>query len=58
MKHTSSTGKATDYLALLSPPSQLIECSVIPPLSNSDHDGIHLIMKWSCTISYPMKEGR
>ena len=46
--HTNSSGKATLIdLALLSSPSQLVECSVIPPLCNSDHDGINLILKWS-----------
>ena len=32
-------------LALISSSSKLKECSVIPPLSNSDHDGIHLALR-------------
>ena len=33
-------------LASLSNPSCCEECSVIPPLSNSDHNGISLTLKW------------
>ena len=32
-------------LALLSDPSQLVDCIVIPPLANSDHFGIQLTIK-------------
>jgi len=32
-------------LALLSEPSQLVNCEVIPPLGNSDHNGIDLTLK-------------
>ena len=32
-------------LVLLSAPSQLVSCNVIPPLGNSDHNGIHLTLK-------------
>ena len=50
--HTSSSGKATLIdLLLLSSPSQLKECSVIPPLCNSDNDGINLILKYSYSNS-------
>ena len=50
--HTSFSGKATLIdLVLLSSPSQLKECSVIPPLCNSDNDGINLILKWSYSNS-------
>ena len=50
--HTSSSGKETLIdLALLSSPSQRKECSVIPPLCNSNYDGINLILKWSYSNS-------
>ena len=32
-------------LALILSSSKLKECSVIPPLSNSDHDGVHLVLR-------------
>ena len=32
-------------IALISTPEKLKECSIIPPISNSDHNG--LILKWS-----------
>ena len=34
-------------LVLLPTTSQLKKCSVIPPLCNSDHNGIVLVLKWS-----------
>lgn len=34
-------------LVLLSVPSQLVNCNVIPPLGNSDHSGISVTLKWS-----------
>ena len=44
--HVSHNGKETLIdLALISSSSKLKECSVIPPLSNSDHDGIHLALR-------------
>ena len=33
-------------LVLMSNPSSLQHCSVIPPLSNSDHNGVELSIKW------------
>ena len=33
-------------LAVLSAPSQLVACDVIPPLGNVDHSGIHIHLKW------------
>ena len=40
--HTSSTGKSTLIdLALVSSPAK-VDCSVIPPISNSDHLGVQL----------------
>ena len=38
-------------LAFISSSSKLKECSVIPPLSNSDHDGIHLALRMLSTAS-------
>ena len=44
--HVSHNGKETLIdLALISSSSKLKECSIIPPLSNSDHDGIHLALR-------------
>ena len=44
--HVSHNGKETFIdLAFISSSSKLKECSVIPPLSNSDHDGIHLALR-------------
>ena len=33
-------------LALISDPSKLLSCSVIPPLGASDHNGVQLSIKW------------
>ena len=33
-------------LVLMSNPSSMQHCSVIPPLSNSDHNGVELSIKW------------
>ena len=38
-------------LVLTSSPSQILNCSTIPPLSNSDHRGIHLTI--SCRPHCP-----
>ena len=46
-------------LAFLSNPSCCEECSVIPPLSNSDHNGISLTLKWSVVkMSQSRKVGK
>ena len=46
--HINPSGSSTVIdLALLSAPSQLVNCNVIPPLSNSDHNGFTLTLKWS-----------
>ena len=46
--HASPSGRDTLIdLALLSNPSQLMSCDVIPPLGSSDHSGISLHLKWS-----------
>ena len=29
--------------------SQLIQCCITPPLANSDHNGLHLLLKWKPT---------
>ena len=45
--HVSTNGGATLIdLVLLSNPQQLRDCSVIPELSNSDHKGISVTMRW------------
>ena len=33
-------------LALVSSKTQLLDCSVIPPLANVDHNGLELFFKW------------
>ena len=46
--HFNNTGSSTLIdLVLMSVPSQLVKCSVIPPLGNSDHNGIDVTLKWS-----------
>ena len=46
--HFNSSGSSTLIdLVLMSVPSQLVNCSVIPPLGNSDHNGINVTLKWS-----------
>jgi len=46
--HTNPSGSSTLIdLALLSAPSQVLNCNVIPPLSNSYHNGFTLTLKWS-----------
>lgn len=37
-------------LALMSAPDSLRKCDVIPPLSNSDHNGVELTISWRRTI--------
>ena len=44
--HFGPHGRSLIDLVLLSQPSQLQSCSVIPPLGNSDHHGIILSLKW------------
>jgi len=44
--HINPSGNSTLIdLVLLSAPSQLVRCEVIPPLGNSDHNGINLSVK-------------
>ena len=44
--HINHSGNSTLIdLVLLSAPSQLVRCEVIPPLGNSDHNGINLLVK-------------
>ena len=46
--HISPSRTATLIdLALLSTLSQMVSCDVIPPLGNSDHNGIGLLLNWS-----------
>ena len=55
--HTSHNGKNTLIdLALISLSSKLKKCSVIPPLSNSDHDGICLTLKMFTKSQKSIKE--
>ena len=44
--HFGPHGSSLIDLVLLSQPNQLLNCSVIPPLGNSDHHGITLSLKW------------
>ena len=45
--HTNSNSHASlIYLALVSNKALLLDCSVIPPLSNSEHNGLELCFKW------------
>ena len=48
--HTNPSGSSTLInLALLSAPSQILNCNVVPPLSNSDHNGFTLgvYIRWN-----------
>ena len=45
--HISPLGSTSIIdLALISDPSKLLSCSVIPPLGASDHNGVQLSIKW------------
>ena len=45
--HINSDGHASLIdLALVSSKTQLLDCSVIPPLVNADHNGLELFFKW------------
>ena len=45
--HTNSNGHASLIdLALVSNKTQLLDCSVVPPLANADHNGLELFLKW------------
>ena len=45
--YTDCNGRATLIdLALVSRKTQLVNCSVIPPLANSDHNGLEFLFKW------------
>ena len=46
--HHSGTTSTID-LVLMSSPSQLIQCCTVPPLANSDHNGILLLTSWKAT---------
>ena len=55
--HISPSGRASLIdLVLLSSPSQLVSCNVIPPLGNSDHYGINLTIK--CFQNMPPVKSR
>ena len=48
--HLSPNGNSSLVdLALISDPSKLSSCAVIPPLGTSDHNGLHLKLKWKKT---------
>ncbi len=44
--HLGTHGGSLIDLVLLSQPSQLLKCATIPPLGNSDHQGISVKLKW------------
>ena len=49
--HVTSHGNASmiDLALLANPEQQLVDCDTIPPLANSDHNGISLTLKISGT---------
>ena len=56
--HFNSSCNSTLFdLVLLSVSSQLVSCSVITPLGNSDHNGVDVTFKWSCN-TYPVKPSK
>jgi len=52
MLHTYiTTGTvSTIDLVLMTMPSQLIKCGSIPPLFNSDHNGLEIAVKWRSEV--------
>jgi len=45
--HTSPHGNPSlIYLAFMSSPCQLLDCYVIPPIANSDHNGLKIRVNW------------
>ena len=46
--HHSGVASIID-LVFMSSPSQMIQCCTIPPLANSDHNGILVVSKWKTT---------
>ena len=51
--HFSPNGNSSLIdLALMSNPSQLQDCSTIPPLGNSDHCGVSLSIRWKCNTEH------
>ena len=44
--------------AVLSNVELLSECSIIPPLSNSDHNGTYLLLKWEQSAEYVEQQPR
>ena len=49
--HVSPNGNTTLIdLVLTSSPSQVLDCSVIPPLATSDHNGLHLNISWKAPL--------
>jgi len=44
--------------AVLSNVELLSKCSIIPPLSNSDHNGISLLLKWKQSAEYVEQQPR
>ena len=45
-------------LVLTSAPSQVLDCSVIPPLATSDHNGLHLNISWKAPLPQQQSHGR
>ena len=52
--HTSPLGNpALIGLAFISSPSQLLDCRVIPPIANSDHNGLMIMVNWKPSAPPP-----
>ena len=50
--HSSSSGRETLLdIALVSTPAQLNESSIIPPIANSDHNGLLLTWNWRFSLN-------
>ena len=45
-------------LVLVSSPTSLSSCEVIPPLANSDHDGVEIWLKWHHSQTTPKPRNR
>ncbi len=55
--HHNGTASTID-LVLMSSPSQLIQCGTIPPLANSDHNGLLVVTKWKTAAEAPTRRQR
>ncbi len=57
--HTSPNGNSTLIdLALIPPSTEVVSCSVVPPIGNSDHNGIELLLRQKSAAREPNNSKR